>query len=233
MSSPTVHLLLIKRDILKKNVNTILEFLKSEENVGNNLFLNEKRSVEVLLSSIDSLNEQITNSYIEVDNEEEIIKHNENETLYRSRVSQCLCKLEVVENDVAQLTTESEGLKLSHYSVTPKMKCPVFDSDSLENDKLTYLNFYKEFENCVSSVEGKSLKLIILKNHLKGYTHRILSHLSISDVNLDTAVEILQREFLNKKYIVNTIFKSINNSEPRDSNFKSVKMFLNKLKADI
>ena len=79
-SSPTVHLLLRKRDILKKNVNAILGFLKSEENVRKNLFFDQKNKVEIPLSSIDSLNEQITNSNIEVDYEEEIIKHNKNET---------------------------------------------------------------------------------------------------------------------------------------------------------
>ena len=120
-SSPTVHLLLRKRDILKKNVSTILEFLKSEENVGKNLFLDQKSRVKVLLSSIDSFNEQITNRHIEVNNEEDIIKYNENKTLYRSCVSQYLCKLEVVNNDIAQLTTEAEGLKFSYYSVTPKL----------------------------------------------------------------------------------------------------------------
>ena len=108
-----------------------------------------------------------------------------------------LCKLKVAKNDVIQLTTEAGGLKFTHYSVTPKLKCPVFDPDSLEKDKLAYLNFYKEFENCVLSVEGKSLKLIILK----GYAHRIISYLSISDANFNTAVEILERKFLNKKYI--------------------------------
>ena len=97
-----------------------------------------------------------------------------------------------MKNDVTQLTTGAEGLKFSHYSVTPKFKCPVFDPDSLEEDKLAYLNFYKEFENCVLSVEGKPLKLIILMNYLKIYAHRIISHQSISDANFDMAVEILE-----------------------------------------
>ena len=79
---------------------------------GENLFLDQKSSVKVLLSSIDSLNEQI-NSYLEVDYEIEMIKHNENETLYRLRVSQCLSKLEVVKNDVTQLTAEAEACRKS------------------------------------------------------------------------------------------------------------------------
>ena len=66
----------------------------------------------------DSLNEQITNSYIKINNEEEIIKPNKN-------VRACLCKVEIADIDVAQLITEAEGLKFSHYSVTPKLKCPV------------------------------------------------------------------------------------------------------------
>ena len=99
-----------------------------------NLILDQKSRVEVLLSSIDSLKEQITNKYIKVDNGEEIIKHNENETLYCLHVFQCLCKLEVVKNDVTQLTREAEGLKFSHHSVTSKLRSPVFDPDRLEKD---------------------------------------------------------------------------------------------------
>ena len=92
--------------------------------------------------------------------------------------------------------------------VTPKLKCHVFDPDSLEKDKLAYRNFYKEFENCVFSVESKSLKQINLKNHLKGYAHKIISHLSISDANFDTAVEILEQELLDKNILL-TLFSSL------------------------
>ena len=117
---------------------------------GKNLFLDQKSRVEILIFSIYSLNEQVTNNYTEVDDEEEIIKHNENETLYRLRVSQYLCKLKVVKNDV---TTEAEGLKFSYYSVTHKLKCSVFYPDRLNHHFPNSLNFYKEFEKCVLSTE--------------------------------------------------------------------------------
>ena len=94
--------------------------------MGKNLFLDQKSRVEVLVSSVDSLNEQVTNSHMKVDKEEEIITRNENETLYRSPMSQYLCKVEVVKNHVTQLTTEAEGLKFSHYSVTLKLKVSCF-----------------------------------------------------------------------------------------------------------
>ena len=46
------------------------------------------------------------------------------------------------------------------------------------------------------------MKLIILKNHLNGYAHRMITHLSISDANFDTAVEILERGVLDKNILL-------------------------------
>lgn len=73
--------------------------------------------------------------------------------------------------------------------------------------------------------------LLFSKNHLKGYAQRIISHLFISDLNFDIAVDILKKEFLDRDYIVNSIFKSISDAKVlKEYDLNSVKIFLTKLK---
>ena len=78
------------------------------------------------------------------------------------------------------------------------------------------------------------MRLIVLKNHLKDYVYKIESHLSVSDDNFDIAMGILNREFLDKRYIETTVFKSKVDGKPFvEVEYNSVKMFLTKLIAQI
>lgn len=64
--------------------------------------------------------------------------------------------------------------------------------ESLEKDKLAYLNFFfKEFENCALSIDNRSLRLIILRNHMRGHAPKLINHLTISDENCGSALDIL------------------------------------------
>ena len=121
-----------------------------------------------------------------------LLSHNVGETAYCFRMSQLVSGWNT--ESPLPLTKAVERLNLDHYNVFPKLKSPVYNPDELERDKVAYLNFFREFENCCMSVESKSLRLIVLKNHLK-----ILCHLSISEDNFDIAVGILNREFLDEK----------------------------------
>lgn len=59
--------------------------------------------------------------------------------------------------------SNNSDLFSSHYNVVPKLNCLVFDPESLPQDKLSLLNFYEEFENCVLSVKNNFLLLILKK----------------------------------------------------------------------
>ena len=103
--------------------------------------------------SVDLLNKQTNNDYLENEADEEVVEsHNIDETAYRFRVSQSLVQLVNRWNTESstRLTKAIERLNLDHY-VSPKLKCPVFDSENLERDKLAYPNIYREFENCCLS----------------------------------------------------------------------------------
>ena len=88
--------------------------------------------------------------------------------------------------------TVVKDLNSSHYNMTPKLNCPYFNPENLSLDKLANFNFLKEFQNCVQSTKSKSLRLIILENHLRGYAQKIINLLSISEANFDIAVKILR-----------------------------------------
>ena len=63
---------------------------------------------------------------------------------------------------------------------------------------------------------------------------KIINHLFISDANFDIAVEILDKEFLVKAYIIKSIFKSTEDSKIlHKDNYNTAKLFLTKLKAQI
>ena len=56
---------------------------------------------------------------------------------------------------------------------------------------------------------SNSTKLTYLKNYVKGYAYKLISHLQISDVNYQIAIEVLEKEFLNKEALIDELFKTL------------------------
>ena len=132
-SSPTV-----RRDIIKSNIDIILRLIKTEENLDKEEFMEQKGRTETLIESVDLLNEQMNNDYQVNEADKKVIEsHNMGETAYRFRVSQSLVQLARGWNtgSSSPLTKAIEWLNLDHY-VFRKLKCPVFNPESLERDKL-------------------------------------------------------------------------------------------------
>lgn len=160
-----LNLLLKRRNCLKDTIEQIVLYVKEKNPLDRITLAAQKDKVSGLLNSVESLNEQITNGYFESEEKDDILsQHIKEETWFHSRITHFFGsetnKLEEARKNIPQVTTKSELLS-SHYNVTPKLQCPVFDPESLSQDKLSFLNFYKEFENCVLSVKNKSLRLII------------------------------------------------------------------------
>ena len=99
-------------------------------------------------------------------------------------------------------------------------------------DKLAYKIFLVQFENCVLGLHDKALKLLIFKNHLRGHALKIVSHLSISADSFDVALEILSGEYLDKAYMVEQIFLTIDAAKPaRKNDFSSIRDFMAEMKS--
>ena len=122
--------------------------------------------------------------------------------------------------------------KLQSNPVKPKLQCSQFSGKDV--DKLEFKNFLIQFQNCVDaggSLPG-SAKLTYLRSYLTGYAYKIISHLSITDDNYDTAVALLKDEFLDTEFIADEYFRQIIKASPKyDVNFENVRQYLNETRA--
>ena len=102
----------------------------------------------------------------------------------------------------------------------------MFDPNSLASDKSANKSFLMYLENCVLGMHNKALKLLILKNHLRGHGLKIVNHLSISTESFDIALEILSSEYLDERYMVEQIFVTIDAARSiRDNDFPYISDF--------
>ena len=63
---------------------------------------------------------------------------------------------------------------------------------------------------------------------------QLIQHLTITDANFDTAIELLKEEFFDQEFIVNEIFLQIIEAKPEfDPEFTHLKQYLSKTRADI
>ena len=77
-------------------------------------------------------------------------------------------------------------------------------------------------------------KLAYLVGYLRDYALTIIKHLSINDANYGEALRLLEREFLNKPFLIDETLKNIMKATPSYSNdpeFTSVKVYLNEVRA--
>ena len=122
--------------------------------------------------------------------------------------------------------------KLQANPVKPKLQCSQFSGK--DADKLEFKNFLIQFQNCVDAggnLPG-SAKLTYLRSYLTGYAYKIISHLSITDDNYNTAVALLKDEFLDTEFIADEYFTQIIKASPKyDHNFENVRQYLNETRA--
>ena len=120
------------------------------------------------------------------------------------------------------VSSNKDSVKLS------RLECDKFDGES--QDKMAFKNFLQQFHNCIN-VCGQlsdSSKLTYLRGYLKGYTFRVISHLSVSDDNYSVALKLLKEEFLDEEYIVGETFKLLISKSPKfDLSFTDVRSFIN------
>lgn len=194
--SPSVDLLLRKKNILKDNID-IIQFIKSHLCKSKIPFRCRKTELKICYALLICWTSRSTIAILIARQTSKLSKkHNKKETLYYSRVTLCLTRLTERWDEVNTVpkATAAEELNSSHYNVALKLKWPIFYPESLTRDKLSYLIFFKILK-IVLSIKNNSLELIILKNHLVEY-----AHLSISDINFNVAIEILDKEFLDRDY---------------------------------
>lgn len=228
----TASLLQKRKLVARSKVLTLFEFLESEVRVEELKFSLYKRQIDDYLNSVNLLEEQIVNAYLaeEVD-EVTVESFNKDCTLFRIQVIERLFSLQPSKVTDSKERQES-SVKSRIPSVVPRIECPKFNERDLEIDKLAFLNFSREFQNCVVNLDCDALRLVVLRNHLTGYAFQLIRHLTVSDENYRVALGILTTEFLDENHIVDSIFSSILLTD-KITNNAAVRKFLSSLKAQV
>ena len=238
-----------RRSGLKSRINSSVNILLEkyhEEKLSFALFEREQTRLLKYLDSLDDLNTEISDVCDEkgLDSDDEACLsdiHNEQE--YFSSVQEHLSNLSSSLAPQTSIQTDSSNSgshdalvnaieKLRSIPSKPHLPCPRFNGS--DSDRLSFKDFFTQFNNSIDDSLSGSIKLTYLRNYLTGYAYQIISHLSISDEYYSVAVSLLKSEFLDEEYIVDEYFKKIINSSPKfDSDFEGLRQFLNESRASL
>ena len=96
----------------------------------------------------------------------------------------------------------------------PELEVDKFDGEGTSN--LEYHSFISQFMNVIGNRTNlnNSTKLTYLKTYLKGYAHKLIQNLQITDENYQMALDLLDKEFLNKEALVDDLFKKLLDLKP-------------------
>ena len=210
------------------------------------LFEREQSKILKWLDKIEEINTQISDicdkGDIDIDNEARQADMR-NEQVYCSQIQSRLSIISAnfatpqIPVSLPQPASNQDALvsaiaKLQSNPVKPKLQCSQFSGK--EADKLEFKNFLIQFQNCVDAggnLPG-SAKLTYLWSYLTGYAYKIISHLSITDDNYDTAIDLLKDEFLDTEFIADEYFRQIIKASPKyDQSFENVRQYLNETRA--
>ena len=114
----------------------------------------------------------------------------------------------------------------------PHLKCDTFSGE--QRDGLKYYAFITQFKNIIGNRTNLScaVKFTYLKSFLTGYAAKVVYHLHINDDNYTEALEILDREFLNRSEVVHNIFdKLLHGKVKSDKTFLETKIYINEVKS--
>ena len=116
------------------------------------------------------------------------------------------------------------------------MKLPQLRIDSFNGEAVDHLKFHTfitQFNNAIGNRPNLSLsaKLTYLKGYLSGYAGKLVEHLSDNDANYAVALDLLNREFLNKKAIVSELSNKLFSLKCKfDPSYCETKLFISELR---
>ena len=75
------------------------------------------------------------------------------------------------------------------------------------------------------------MKFTYLRSYLRGYASKVIQHLLINDENYSVAIELLESEFLDRRFLVDEFFRKLLDSQPKfDNEFLGTKLFINEIR---
>lgn len=115
----------------------------------------------------------------------------------------------------------------------PPLKCKSFSGEA---DRLQFRSFLLSFENIIGSRRDltEAAKLQYLKSHLTGMAQKDVDHLPNIDSNYEVALKILKDLYLDKPFIIDSLFHRIYAAPSLDGkNLESVRSFMSELRAHL
>lgn len=148
------------------------------------------------------------------------------------RVSNCSQNAESEQQNsdihsMLKLLTNKQEVKI------PPLKCKSF---SAETDRLQFRSFILSFENIIGCRRDltDAAKLQYLKSHLTGMAQKDIDHLPNIDSNYQIALGILKDLYLDKPFIIDSLFHIIYKAPNLDSkNLELIRTFMSELRANL
>ena len=236
-----VNTLLASRDLLKRKIHRVFNYLQTEENLTKSLFQVEKERITAWSKEIETLNSQIYDACVKAGidlTRSGYLEDEETQSSYQLEVNRKLDEGEYslthtnLPHSSRSKNADKEGDSsiLNSYIPPPRLQCPKFSGRT--SNKFEFKNFLAQFYNCVSSVNSDKAKLSLLKSYLTGYAAQLISHLTLEEADYEFAIKLLTEEFLDIPLIVDEILKQLLEASPKyDANFINVKQFLSETQA--
>ena len=221
-----------KRGTIKRKITMAINGMEDDSSPAN--VISCRNSVSQYLVQISNYDEGISELYDALNDEpeggEEISDEYgtelDTQTEYTMQIGKFLASLTIAQETKVN-SSENSDCKLK----LPELKLDCFTGEGSNN--LEFHSFITKFNNMVGlrTTLSNSTKLTYLKNYVKGYAYKLISHLQISDVNYQIAIEVLEKEFLNKEALIDELFKTLIELKPDfDKDLMKTKVFLNDVK---
>ena len=174
-----VNTLLASRDLLKKKILRVFNYLQTGENLTKSLIQVEKERVRASSKEVETLNSKIYYACVKADidlTRNGYLEDEDAESSYQFEVNRKLDEGEYTFTQTNLLHSSrsknagKEGdlsIFNSSYIPPPRLQCPKF-SGRMSN-KFEFKKFLAQFYNGVSSVSSDKAKLSLLKSYLTGY----------------------------------------------------------------
>ena len=190
------------------------------------------------LKQVDSFNEHINEVYNSLCPDDEELEEGEafspayNAELDKQTQYSMATKKRLAELNSKKDSTQAQGKETRDCRMKlPELNIDCFSGEGSSN--LEFHSFITKFNNVVGlrSNLNDSTKLTYLKTYLKGYAYKLVAHLQINDDNYVLAVNLLEREFLNKEALVDDLFTKLCELKPdNDKDYIKTKIFINDVK---
>lgn len=224
-----------KRASIKSKITMLLKFAEQAGGTASDVCISDLKNLN---QQVENYDETIMDIYLESDDKnlnEKIGKELSDQTNYSLNLKTSIKLLEAKRGNTVAASAEPPVLSKSNDKMfdvkLPVLHCPTFDGEG--SDSLEYFKFRNSFNNVVGSRTrlDDSTKMTYLVSFLRGYAFKTVQHLKITDRNYTIALEILEREFLNKPALIDKLLKKLMSLKPEfDHSYLKTKIYINEFK---